>query len=287
MNKIVKILILSSIIIIPSIILYCKFFSISKHHQEPTKQISKKVLNESIMNKALSIELAVTNNITSSEVDNLINQATKKVFEANYAEALKITIEGIKKFPNNFALQSDLASLIGDYSEIINEPLKNKMIEKSKEIFNRLNKEVDDQPKDDFFTFKNEYYYRFARYKEQYELGLSRVDYYWNKKEMATKGFRGYYSQGVGAANYARILIKEGNKKLALDYAQKAIVAWAQYFGYKNDYYNAYVHYSMALGILGYKQEMMRALIKSARLINKDLSYFEFKEVIDFVNSIK
>jgi len=66
----------------------------------------------------------------------------------------------------------------------------------------------------------------------------------------------------------------------------KAMVSWAQYFTYKNDYYNAYVHYAIALGVLGYKEEMMRALLRSASFINKDLTYFEFKEIIDFFESL-
>ena len=54
-----------------------------------------------------------------------------------------------------------------------------------------------------------------------------------------------------------------------------------QHFTHENDYYNSYVHYALALGILGYRTEMLRALQRSAQLINKDLTYHEFTEVID------
>lgn len=250
------------------------------------KKVVQLVDNNNVIDEAINLNLLPTDNITSIEANRISDESFKKVKEGDYARAIKIIIEGLKKFPKNFLLQSDLAALLGDFSEITSEPLKNKMLEKVKEVFNRLNNEVDNQPKDIYFDFKNEMYFRYAKYKEQYELGLARADYYWNKNEMTTKGFRGYYSQGVGAARYAMKLIKGRDRKLALDYAQKSIVAWAQYFSYKNDYYNAYVHYALALGILGYKEEMMRALIKSSRIINKELSYFEFKEIIDFVNSI-
>ena len=80
--------------------------------------------------------------------------------------------------------------------------------------------------------------------------------------------------------------IKQGNSILAAEYAQKAVIAWAQYFTYDNTHYNPYVHYALALGILGNRVEMMRALERSASLINKDLGYFEFKGIIDFVESI-
>lgn len=35
---------------------------------------------------------------------------------------------------------------------------------------------------------------------------------------------------------------------------------------------------------IGYKEDMMRALELSASIIKRDLDYFEFKEVIDFIN---
>ena len=155
------------------------------------------------------------------------------------------------------------------------------MIQRSKQLFERLMKEIDGQPKEASYILKNEYYYRFAKYREQYELGLCGVN------EFGSRCFLGYYSQGVGAANYARKLLEIGNKQLALDYAQKALIAWAQYFTYKNDYYNPYVHYALALGILGYKEEMMRALRRSASIINQNLCYHEFKDVIDFIEKIE
>ena len=42
----------------------------------------------------------------------------------------------------------------------------------------------------------------------------------------------------------------------------------------------------MALGILGNKQEMLRALERGADLIHQDLNYPEFKRVIEFVNRL-
>jgi hypothetical protein len=42
------------------------------------------------------------------------------------------------------------------------------MIEKSKIMFERLLREADGQPKEVWYSFKNEYYFRFALYREQY-----------------------------------------------------------------------------------------------------------------------
>lgn len=236
-----------------------------------------------ILEEAINFQLPPTNTIVSQEADTISQEADKKVKEGNYEAAILITLSGLNKFPQDFNLQSDLAALLGDCSEITPAPLKDRMIEKSKTMFDRLIKEAAGQPKKVWYSFQNEYYFRFAMYQEQYELGLKRVADYWGTTEWASKGVGGYYGQGVGASNYAKKLIEEGNKTFALDYAQKALVAWAQYFSYKNNYYNSYVHYALALGILGYKEEMMRALLRSASLIERDLSYHEFKEVIDFI----
>lgn len=79
----------------------------------------------------------------------------------------------------------------------------------------------------------------------------------------------------------------DGNKQIAVDYAQKAFIAWAQHFSVCNDYYNSYVHYAYALAILGKNQEMMVALHKSAALIKKDFDYHEFKNLLAWVEKVK
>lgn len=237
-----------------------------------------------IIETALNMTLPVVDTTISKEIKKIGDQASKKIREGNYEEAIDITLSGLNKFPRNFKLQSNLASLLGDCAEIIPSPLKERMTNRSKQLFKKLMNETAGQPKTELYYFKNEYYYRFGMYREQYELGLLEVSNCWGTDEWeSTKGFNGYYSQGVGASNYARQLLEAGNKQQALEYAQKALVAWAQYFTYSNNYYNAYVHYAMALGILGFKNEMMKALSRSASLIKQDLNYYEFKEVIDFI----
>ena len=109
------------------------------------------------------------------------------------------------------------------------------------------------------------------------------IEHYFDLPDMGSYGYKGYYFQGVGAANYAKQLLLEHNETLAKEYARKAVIAWAQYMSYCNDYYNAYVHYGLALGILGETKEMIRALQRGAKLIHTDLDYYEFREVIEYV----
>lgn len=239
-----------------------------------------------IIEQALTMELPLTDTIHTEAISQIEKNAWHKVFDAHYEEAINIIADGLQTYPANFTLQSFLAMLLGDCAQATAHPLKERMVTRSKELFNKLMSDAERQPEHISFTFMNEYYYRFALHEEQYKLGVIRVDHYWGTDQFNTEGYRGYYSQGVGAANYAKQLIEKGDVQLARDYAQKAVVAWAQYLSYRNDYYNAYVHYALALGILGFKEEMMRALAKSASLITKDMDYVEFKAVIDFVTSI-
>lgn len=112
-------------------------------------------------------------------------------------------------------------------------------------------------------------------------------NYFIENPEIKNLNSLGYYYQGVGAVYHAQQLFESGDQLLAQKWAEKSLVAWAQYFTSTNDYYNSYVHYALALGLLGYYHEMMQALQKSADLIQKDLNYHEFKDVIDFINKIK
>lgn len=239
---------------------------------------------DSVEERALKMELPPVGKVLCQEAQDIVKKAFKKVEKCSYHEALEILMLGLQKYPNNFILQSQFASVLGDLAEThCSDVLKDRMIAKSKELFEKLMHELQGQPQIEVFRFKNEYFYRFAQYKNQYENGKERVTYYWNKPEWDAKVYGGYYCQGVGAAHYAKELILQRKKQEGREYAQKALVAWAQYFSYENDYYNAYVHYALALGILGYKDEMMRALQHSASLIKKDLSYREFTEVTDFI----
>ena len=160
-----------------------------------------------IIEQALNLDLPSTTTVISEEASKFGTEAIKKVHKGNYEEAIKITLSGLQKFPKDFNLQSDLAALLGDCSEITPAPLNNRMIEKSKALFDRLLKEADSQPKAAFYPFKNEYYFRFGMYREQYELGLKRVADYWGTPEWNSRGFNGYYNQGVGAAHYAKKLL--------------------------------------------------------------------------------
>ena len=224
---------------------------------------------------------------TNSEISEICLTWFSRVRANEYQTATEILIEGLKKYPCSFALQTRLAAILGDYAAQLPEIEQEQMIRKSKQIFAKLQHEVAQQPKQEQFYFNNEYSYRYALHKEQYENGVAMIDHYFGQPDMESYGYKGYYFQGVGAANYAKKLLLERDELLAREYANRALIAWAQYLSYCNNYYNAYVHYGLVLGILGETKEMMRALQHGAHLIYTDLEYYEFKEVIEFIHSVR
>ena len=182
------------------------------------------------------ITWATTNHEIPKEIVQIQQKMTTEIAKTDYAHALEISLSSLGQYPRNFLLQTYFAMILGDYASQCESVLKQQMLEKSKSVFRKLMREVDAQPQNIKFYFKNEYYFRFAQYKEQYKNGVARVNAYWGTKDWLAKGvgyyplgMGGYYSQGVGASNYAYELYRKGNKKLAQWYAQKALVAWAHY----------------------------------------------------------
>lgn len=251
------------------------------------KNIKPNVVQEqSLIEKALTVQLLATSIEHQEKGADTYNRVIDEVYKADYKEALNISLNELNKYPANFTIQLCLAAMLGDYSELIDEPLKSRMTKKSKEIFSKLMDEVSAQPKNIAYKFKNEYFFRLGQHKEQYQNGVTMINDYWNTPEYSSSvGASAYYNQGVGAAYFAKQLLQAGKRQQALKYAQKSAIAWGQYFSLRNDYYNPFVHYGLALGILGHKDEMMRALRRGAELIKRDLSYTEFKDVIDFVKT--
>lgn len=232
--------------------------------------------------KILAMRFFPTDGEINLEIADICLAWFDQVKANEYQTSIEILHKGLQKYPHSFSLQTRLAAVLGDYAELSGSEQK-QMLQKSKEIFEKLKGEVLIQPKREQFYFNNEYDYRFALYKEQYENGVAMIEHYFDLPDMGSYGYKGYYCQGVGAANYAKQLLLEHNEPLAKEYARRAVIAWAQYMSYCNDYYNAYVHYGLALGILGETKEMIRALQRGAKLIHTDLNYYEFREVLECV----
>ena len=201
----------------------------------------------------------------------------KHIEKANYKKAFETITKAKKLWPNDFYVISYYASIMADYGENLGG--RNKIIYKKKAcvILKKLLYRTKGADKRMVYVTRNEYYYHSEQFRKQYLLGVERA----SKKDK-----HGYYCQGVGAAWHSLNLAKKNINHLATLWANRAIKAWKLYFKINPNYYNSYVHYALALGILKKFKEMENALQKSQKLSGKNKSYKEFKEIRDIIKKL-
>lgn len=196
--------------------------------------------------------------------------AWKAVTDADYKKAVSILEPVYRRYPLDFKVVKTYAMALGDYADCLDGPRQKMLKRRSCGILRGLVKRMGNVRWEWNISTRNEYYYHSGQFKKQYALGV----------ESAAGGHSwGYYGQGVGAANYAYEHAAAGRRGLASRWAVRAINAWENFFKFKDDYYNAYVHYALALGIAGRVPDMEAALGKSGKLSGKPGSYREFVEV--------
>lgn len=194
----------------------------------------------------------------------------KAVEDADYGRAMALLTPLYKKYPRDFKIAKTYAMALGDYAETLDGPRGKALKARSRVLLRGLLRKLGNIRWEWNISARNEYYYHTGQFRKQYLLG----------REAAAGGHNwGYYGQGVGAANYAYQHAAAARVKPAAFWARRAVAAWEKFFIFKADYYNAYVHYALALGILGRLKDMGAALRKSASLSGKPDSYREFVSV--------
>lgn len=205
------------------------------------------------------------------------NKMWKAVTDADYKKAIDVLTPLYRKYPRDFKVVKTYAMVLGDYADGLTGGLRPKLKRKSLAILRKLTGKLGNVRWEWNISTRNEYYYHSGQFRKQYELGL----------ESAAGGHKwGYYGQGVGAANYAYEHAAAGRRGYAAVWARRAISSWENFFTFKDDYYNSYVHYALAFGILGQLKEMEAALMKSAALSGKPRSYREFAEVREKISKL-
>jgi hypothetical protein len=194
----------------------------------------------------------------------------KAVEDADYGRAMELLTPLYKKYPRDFKIAKTYAMALGDYAETLDGARGKALKARSRAMLHGLLRKLGNIRWEWNISARNEYYYHTGQFRKQYLLG----------REAAAGGHNwGYYGQGVGAANYAYEHAAATRVKPATFWARRAVAAWEKFFIFKADYYNAYVHYALALGILGRLKDMDAALKKSAALSGKPASYREFAEL--------
>jgi len=200
--------------------------------------------------------------------------------QAEYKKATAHAKLGLTLFPDDTIVSFQYFSVMADYA-LLKETKEFRLMHKKAVLgMKKLLKKTSGRGISQWYkrVMKNEYFYQTKQYKKQFYLGAN--DYKRNGKKSAM------YSAGVGAANYALEFAKKNNKKMAFLWARKSIDSWDVYFEVDKKYYNPYVHYALAWGILDEKKKMMDALKTSSKLSKKPMSYKEFAETIEVVSKL-
>lgn len=203
----------------------------------------------------------------------------QEIRNANYKLATENAALGLKTFPKDLFVEFNYYSILADYALSANSKTFKSMHARAvKGMRNCLRKTRGAKPAY-VVVMKNEYYYQTKQFRKQFNLGITAYEKFKDKLDM--------YSSGVGGANHALKLAKENQMSRARTWAKKSIDAWEIYFEVDKKYYNPYVHYALAKGILGDEKGMMKALKQSSKLCKKPISYREFQEVLSEISQLK
>jgi hypothetical protein len=224
----------------------------------------------------------------------LNDEAYKSIFyHGDYGAALEKFLVTLEQYPGDWRTQIFFAAITRFYAEKFQEPLKSKLIEKSQQIIIKVRQEM--QPfydklslgDQDYVT--DEYYWAMGMYKEQFELATQALqEISPHAKNKTFTYFVTYIWQGLGATHYARQLYEQGKQEQAAQWAQVGRIAWENALQYSNprfegEYFAPYIHYALALGILGEKEAMMKNLNHAGQLLNNH-NHFEIKNVLDWMS---
>lgn len=205
------------------------------------------------------------------KIEKLKAKTREYIFKAQYTKAQKYLLKQKNNYPNLLFIKATLASITCETAFYKDEKTMRKEFTKAAGRLKRLLKLNSEIKDDNGYRNLNEYYWFSKQYKKQYLLGV---------KKLKTNDKRGYYSQGVGAVNYAAKLKAHGKEKESLAWAKKAEKAWICFFKYRTTkYYDPWAWYALSLGLQGKKSEMEKAIKKSAKLSLRSVQHPFLKKI--------
>lgn len=221
--------------------------------------------------KPVRIQPKKTIELIQSEIRKIWQDANGK---EEYRTASMNLSRLLNKYPHSFRLQKFYASILGDSIGELAPHLRGKAQKASIEIMEKVLGETEGQPAGSVYSLRNEYYWQTAQHLQQFKLGQERVK--------ATKS--GHYSIIVGGAWYAHQLYGFGRVDLAREYLSDVKKAWPLFRSYNKTNNNIFVHYALALGLLGELREMNRMLDQYCKRTGVDPGspwMMEIRELID------
>lgn len=188
----------------------------------------------------------------SSDQEEQFHQKIRKVYNSgDCANAVALSIEFLQKFPQSLLARYCYAVMHGDYSysPVHGEAEKQRLLAIAKQGMAELYNDPQRNQWDAKFVrrVRNEYYWFFELYDEQYGLGV----------ELLAQEEEGHYSACVGASMMALKMLKAKSKSQAEDWAKRSLYHFAEFEKVSPDWYNINFFAAQALACLGKYEEAL------------------------------
>lgn len=196
----------------------------------------------------------------SLDTKNLDTEIKRLIYKADYDHAVSLLKKLKEKYPNDFYILSNLATLPHENAFHGTHKQRQAAFIKAAKGLKPLLRKMRGVSERQRYRTRNEYYWFSQQHLKQFNLG----------KQYVNKGLiYGLYSQGVGASNHSFKLRQKGLASKSLKWAVIAQNAWESYFKkVTNRYFDPWTWYALSLGIQGKTKEMENALIRAAKLAN-------------------
>lgn len=207
--------------------------------------------------------------LTDREIQQYKEKFKRLSNSAKYKEAYKLALRLKSLYPTVLLFSYYEAVMTAEDTSGMSKAASQKKFDLAAKKFRYLLRRLRGMPEQMRFSIRNEYYWFSKQHYKQYLLGIKRVP---------KEGFRGYYSQGVGAAMLARQYGLQGRTVLMIKWARRSELAWKKFFMEFPNWYNAYFFYAYALGFQRKLDEMERAFRNVSRISGKPFGWRAIRE---------
>jgi hypothetical protein len=216
-----------------------------------------------------------THQPSSEWTEKLLKSIQPHLLKGDYQAGLVKAKRGLKEYPDSFVALYQYAKLLGDWADELPELKQKKYKREAAGILKKLTKRMAGQPTAMRFGACLNYYYQAFAYREMYAFGA---------RFMRHDERKAYYARALAAGLLAEQHYVRDRKSAAAKWAKKSIRAWQKY-GLKDEkYYFAHYSYAKALAIAKDEKSAMRSLKMAARLSQRPITDWEFRDVMMILN---
>lgn len=97
--------------------------------------------SQTVIDRILAAHFETTEPESNPETNEISQQCYKLITQNQYEDALDVTLKGLERSPRLFILQARLASALSDHAMSLDNSIKDELLKKADEIFNKLYEE--------------------------------------------------------------------------------------------------------------------------------------------------